>query len=254
MKNALLLLGLAALPFVAGPAAAPTRVVSKLDGTMWTLSTLAASTPAGHTRVTLEFEAGRIQGTDGCNQYSGPYSTLGASLQIGPDVISTQMACPAEVMQLAGSYMNVLLAVKSYRVNGAELQLMGAASKVVATFAAQSQSLAGAWRVTGINNGRQAIVSVLQGSRPTLEFSPTGAISGFGGCNHYSATYTLTHNTLSLTPPVSTRKSCAQPAGVMEQEHDLLQALQSVSELRQQANRLELRRADGALALSLTRD
>jgi len=254
MKKAVLLLGVVALPLAAAPATTPATAEPKLDGTAWTLSTLAGQTPAGHPRATLEFDAGRIHGTDGCNQYSGPYGTSGARLRIGPDVTSTQMACPAEVMQLAGSFMNVLLGVTGYRINGAQLQLLGEAGDLVATFAAQSQSLTGAWHVTGINNGRQAVVSILHDTEPTLEFSLAGKLSGFTGCNRYSATYTLTKGTLSLTAPVSTRMSCVQPAGVMTQEHDLLQALQTVSAFRLQANRLELRRADGALAVSLARD
>jgi heat shock protein HslJ len=164
------------------------------------------------------------------------------------------MGCPAEIMQLAGAYMNVLLGVQAYRMNGAELQLLGPAGTVVATFAPQSLSLVGTWRVTGINNGRQAVVSVLPDTAPTLEFSAAATITGFGGCNHYRSTYTLSHGTISLAPLESTRMSCAHPAGVMAQEHELLRALQTAGAFRLSANRLELRRADGALALALARD
>jgi heat shock protein HslJ len=47
---------------------------------------------------------------------------------------------------------------------------------------------------------------------------------------------------------------CAEPEGVMEQEQMLLAALETVATAQVEGDRLELRRADGALALSATRD
>jgi heat shock protein HslJ len=42
-------------------------------------------------------------------------------------------------------------------------------------------------------------------------------------------------------------------AGVMEQEQALFKALESVTTMRMEANRLEMRSADGALAMILAR-
>ncbi len=254
MRNLMLLLGLIALPLVGAPATPPAAAVSSLEGTGWTLFTLDGRTPAGRRGVTLEFAGGRVQGSDGCNRYSGAYSTSGAHLRIGPDLASTQMGCPAEVMAVASAYMNVLLGARAYRMNGAELQLLGGAGTVVATFAPQSLSLAGTWRVTGIRNGRQAVVSVLPGTEPTLEFSTTGTLSAFAGCNRFHTTYALGPGTISLAPLASARITCAHPPRVMEQEREVLGALRTVSAFRLSVNRLELRRADGALALSLAKD
>ena len=47
---------------------------------------------------------------------------------------------------------------------------------------------------------------------------------------------------------------CAQPAGVMAQEQQILQALQSVATVRIEPSRVELRRADGVLAVSLVKN
>ena len=44
---------------------------------------------------------------------------------------------------------------------------------------------------------------------------------------------------------------CAQPAGVMAQEQEFLQAVETD---RVESKRIELRRADGALAVSLVKD
>jgi heat shock protein HslJ len=156
MKTGVLVLALAAWPFAAGPATTPPDAAPPLDGTSWILSTLGGHAPAGHERVTLEFKSGRLQGTDGCNQYSGPYSASGTRLRISPDLVSTQMACPAEIMQLAGAYMSMLLAVQGYRINDKELDLLGTAGNVVATFAAQSPSATGIGLAPG-SSGREPV-------------------------------------------------------------------------------------------------
>jgi heat shock protein HslJ len=69
-----------------------------------------------------------------------------AQLKIGPDVASTQMACPAQVMDLGGSFMDALMLVRGYRIQGAELQLLDAAGAEVAAFSALSHSLTGVMR------------------------------------------------------------------------------------------------------------
>jgi heat shock protein HslJ len=146
MRSGVLLLALAlvAEPFGARAATAPDDAVAPLDGTSWTLSTLGERKPNGHERVRLEFKGDRLLGTDGCNRYGGPYSTSGARLRIGPDVISTQMACPTEVMELAGAYMAMLLGVQGYRIDNGTLELLDASGMVTATFAAQAAPGTGA--------------------------------------------------------------------------------------------------------------
>ncbi len=86
--------------------------------------------------MTLAFEGGRISGTDGCNRFSGPYKGAHALLKIGPDIASTQMGCPPEVMRLASSYMSVLLSTNGYRISDRKLQLVGVADTVLAVFVA----------------------------------------------------------------------------------------------------------------------
>lgn len=142
MNNALLVVVLAVLPVGAGTTAVP-PLVPQLDGTSWILSTLAGRTTTGHDRVTLVFDAARIRGTDGCNQYTGPYSAVDTRLKIGPEVLSTQMGCPTKIMELASSYMSVLRAANSYRVSGGELLLVGATGRVLATFVRPTKPLAG---------------------------------------------------------------------------------------------------------------
>jgi heat shock protein HslJ len=224
-----------------------------LDGTAWVLSSLRGGAPLAGPRATAQFEAGRVQGSDGCNRFTAPYTTKGSAIQIGQGA-STQMACPPETMKQAQAFMAALSGAKSYRVHDGELQLLAADGAVLSSFAAQSQSLAGtSWRATGINNGRQAVVSLVAGSSVTMEFAADGKVSGSAGCNRYTATYQADGRKLRFGPAAATRRMCAA-VGVMEQERAFLKALETVATMRMEGDRLELRTAEGALAATLVRN
>ncbi|MCX5931973.1 MAG: META domain-containing protein, partial [Cyanobacteria bacterium] len=109
------------------------------------------------------------------------------------------------------------------------------------------------WIVTGLNNGKEAVVSTLTGTTLSLELSGRGRLAGTAGCNRYNATAVLGQGTIQVGPPAATRRICVRPAGVMEQEVQFLNALESASQWQIEANRLELRRPDGALAVTLRR-
>ena len=114
-------------------------------------------------------------------------------------------------------------------------------------------SLAGsAWRASGIDTGQGALAGVVQGTEVTLEFDTEGRVSGVAGCNRYSARYVADGDALRIEEPALTRMACLQP-GVMEQERAFVAALRSVASAKVAGERLELRRADGSLALSLHR-
>lgn len=226
-----------------------------LDGTAWVLSALPGRALLPGSSVTLHFDGGRASGSDGCNRYSTSYTAGGSQLTLAPGGASTMMACAPDVMEQARAFMAGLAAARSYRVEAGQLQLLGADGAVVAGLAPQPQGVAGtAWRVTGYNNGRQAVVSVLGGTTLTMAFSADGRVSGSAGCNNYMGDYASSGDALSFGPAATTRMMCAAPEGIMEQEQLFLKALESVATLRREGDRAELRRADGALAISLVRE
>jgi heat shock protein HslJ len=227
---------------------------SSLEGTAWILSALPGKTLPLEKMVTLRFEAGKASGSDGCNRYSAPYTSTGQSLEISPRGISTMMACPPELMQLAAGYTQALGDSRVWRIEGAQLHLLAADGRTLATLAAQPASLAGtSWRVTAINNGKQAVVSVLSGSTLTLSFTADGLASGSAGCNRYNTRYQADAAQLRFQVPAATRMMCPGE-GVMEQEQAFLKALSTVASARHEGDRLELRTAEGALAVTLVRD
>ena len=225
-----------------------------LDRTVWILSSVGGRIPPTGATATAQFDGGRVQGTNGCNRYSAPVVIQGTNVQISPKAATTNMACLPDNMKLADTFMTALVSARSYRISSHQLDLLGADGKVVATFSAQSQSLAGtSWHVTGINNGKDAVVSLVAGTSVTMNFATGGKVAGSGGCNNYTSTYTQDGGKVTFTSPAATRRMCAASA-VMEQEQAFLKALESAATARMEGNGLELRTADGALALSLVRN
>ena len=111
-------------------------------GGLW-LANCMANVPAP------SFASGRVQGTDGCNRYSGPYTASGLALVIGPELVATMMGCEPELMQQSSAYMQAIVGARSYRIGAEELQLLDSSGKLLARFAAQAQGLAGTSRRVG---------------------------------------------------------------------------------------------------------
>jgi len=183
-----------------------------LDGTGWLLTSLGGRAPPTEATATARFDGGRVQGTNGCNRYSAPVVIHGANVEISPKAATTNMACAPDLMKLADAFMMALVSARSYRISSHQLELLGADGTVLATFAAQSQSLTGtSWRVTGINNGRGGVVSLVAGTNVTMSFATGGKVAGSGGCNDYTSTYTQHGGKLTFASAMSW--SCAQQTG-----------------------------------------
>lgn len=224
-----------------------------LDGTAWTLASLPGhATLAGE--PTLRFEDGRLTGRDGCNNFGGPYSAEGESFRVAGTLVSTQMACPEPVMAQATAVREALTRARSLRYRDGSLVILDDAGTELAVFAPQSQTLEGtAWEVTGYNNGRQAVVSVLAGTSLTLDFSADGRVSGSAGCNRFTGAYTTSGREVAISGVAATRRMCMEPARVMEQEDAFLKALPTGVRIRIDGGRLEIRTAEGALVVSARR-
>lgn len=221
---------------------------NRINGTGWLLQQLY-----GHanddTPVTLNFEAGTLNGNDGCNRYSGAYILDGKKISVAK-IANTMMACPTPIMQRASKYMLALSQANAYEVRGHELTLLNSDGEILASFTRQSRELGGtSWSVTAYNNGRQAVVSVIAASALTAVFETDGKILGVAGCNHYTANYEASGMSLRIGPPSSTRKICADQLGLMEQEAQFLRALEAATTYRVDGNKLELRKSDGEIAI-----
>ncbi len=227
-----------------------------LEGPVWLLASYGDPdnpTPVlPETEITAQFgaEAGKVTGSSGCNRYFGPYTVAGDSLTIGP-LGSTMMACPDPQMQQEQAYQAALQAAETYTVSADTLDISGG-GKMLRYTAQITDSLAGTtWTVTGYNNGKEAVTSVLADTHLTMEFGDT-QISGQASCNTYTAEYTLEGDKITVSPAAVTQMMCIDPPGIMEQEAQFLAALQSAATYRMEGSTLELRTAAGALAISAT--
>jgi len=255
MSRFVSLLASGVFALLAGCSGTPQEAQSPaLEGSAWVLYSLGQRPLVPGHEVTLFFDAGSAQGGNGCNRYATSYTADGNGLSISAQAVSTLMACAPELMQQADAYTSALRSARAYRVRHGRLELLDAGGAVLAVFQPQSQELAGtSWRVTSLNNGKGAAVSVLEGSTLTLDFAAGGQASGSAGCNRYMARYEAEGSRLTVIAPAATRMMCAD-ARVMDQEQAFLSALQSAVSMRIEGDRLELRREDGALALALERD
>ena len=231
----------------AQPKEQPVSGTNTLDGTSWTLATLNGQPALKDTTVTLNFAAGKAAGSDGCNNYGGSYTADGTNIKFSQPMAATMMACPEPIMKQATAYMQALGQAATYKADAKQLTLYDAGGKELATFSAQSTSLAGtSWIVTGYNNGKQAVVSVMAGTELTANFGADGKLTGSAGCNNYTASYQADGNKITIGPAATTMMACEQ--AVMDQEQQYLAALATAATYRIDGNKLELRTADGALA------
>lgn len=253
MKHALVAASLlvAALP---GSGAAGEAGPSLPTGAIWRWVELRGSEPieVSHpNRYTIEFgaDAGYAFRAD-CNTGGGSYETHGAQLRLG-EGRTTLAACPPG--SLGPRFTRLLADVVGYSVHGEELWLELGGDVGPMVFQPQRElALAGTqWLVRAVNNGKQAVVSVVVGSTLTASFGKDGKLAGSAGCNRYTASYSVEGQQLTVGPAAATRKACSEPEGVMEQESAFLAALGSVARYEIRGERLQLRSAEGALAVDL---
>jgi heat shock protein HslJ len=229
----------------------PVATPPSLNDTAWTLTTLPGTALPQAARPTLRFEDGRAAGSDGCNRYGTGFKAAGGRLELGPQRMSTQMACPEPERQLAAAFNGMLDEVRGYRIEAGSLRLLNAGGATLATLAPQPTALAGtAWSVTGVNNGKQAVVGVITGTELTLKFAADGKLQGSGGCNRFNGSFSEAGKSLRIGRLASTRMACAEPEGRMAQEAQFLAALESAASARREGDTLVLRTATGALAVS----
>jgi len=233
-------------------ACAPTGGSSTaLPGTKWDLAMLNGVSPVGGTTPTLFFGNDNKAGGDAsCNTYSGTYTVSGSSLTFGP-VVSTMMACQQPIMDQEQAYLKALGDTKSYEASADKLTLKDGAGNALAVFTPyKAATLVGNWEAIGINNGKQAVVSVQNGTTVTAVFSSDGSLSGNGGCNTYNSTYKVDGDKITIGPVSATRMACDQ--AIMDQEQAYFAALPNAATYLLGKNTLELRDANGALQVDYT--
>ena len=228
----------------------PSPAPSVLTGTHWRLTALNAALMAlPDTLPRLEFaEPGRVTGNGGCNGFSASYSVSEQLISFGSISASRVFCAGAGVMEQEAAYFAALEAATSFVYDGGQLiiaygpnqflffvplgeptptplpVISGPALLTATPLPAPSVLTGTYWRLTALN----AALMVLPDTLPRLEFTEPGRVTGNGGCNGFSASYSVSEQLISFGPISASRVFCAG-AGVMEQEAAYFAALEAAT-------------------------
>lgn len=232
-------------------AAAP--VTGSITGPEWVLDAEQSSIdlPDG-AGATLRVEGGTVSGVGPCNSYRGSIQVDGSSITIG-SLAETLMACEPPLMDAQDAYTAALRAAETAEVEGDTLVLSGADDTTL-TFTAvdPTEQVLGGWDVVEVAKP-DAIVSVREGTAPTLTFAADGSMAVDTSCNTGGGPYEVDGESISIGPVAVTERACLDPAGVMRQEARILAALDDAETVQVTPDRLTLLDSQGFIVLGATR-
>ncbi|WP_169512972.1 META domain-containing protein [Actinopolymorpha alba] len=97
-----------------------------LEKTRWQVDTLidgeTASSVPGTTKAFLVFSDGKVTGSTGCNQLSGPAAVVGKTIEFGP-IVTTKRACQPDVARLEQIVLAVLDGTVQFSIDSDRLRL-----------------------------------------------------------------------------------------------------------------------------------
>ena len=107
------------------------------------------------------------------------------------------------------------------------------------------------WVATGINNGKQALVSTVAGSTVTMELNDKGEVTGNATCNTYNGTYTVDGDKIEFGPLMTTKMACESDE-LNAQEQAYLLALDNTTTWELANGVLTFRDDSGAMQATYT--
>jgi heat shock protein HslJ len=265
-----LLLGLvlsACAPATEAPTAQPTAVpptqtvvvdlTPQLVDKLWVLVAYGDATnptvvEEGTTATAVFTTDGSLSGSGGCNNYNSTYQLDGDKITVGP-IASTLMACEKGMDQETIVFSALQNAQRIAFNSQGRLEIYynsGTTTETKLVFAPGETSLTDTiWVMESfgdVNNPTPAE----KGIAVTAIFSSEGTLNGWGGCNNYSAAYTVADNAaMQIQPPVATYMACPQG---MDQEKNYLTALGSTESYQVIGVRLQISYSGGTGVINYT--
>ncbi|WP_107407055.1 META domain-containing protein [Streptomyces indicus] len=231
-----------------GQGAGQTSVVPgpELTGVQWGVESLTvggkkAEPPRGGAYFEIK-KNGEVQGTFGCNSFSGKVDLAGGTLKVG-SLARTEMYCGDDFEERAfGVFEGELKAEQA----GQKVKLTGEGGDFITLAKVEPAPLTGTeWQVTAVLEGDTA-ASLPKGAKARLTFGKDGRVTGSLGCNRVNAKATVHDDgTLTLGPAGTTRKMC--PDDVMKTERALLGLFDGKSEYKITHRTLHLTKGDTGL-------
>lgn len=222
-----------------------------LLNTNWDLVTMNGETPVAGRPPTLAFDGKTVNGTTGCNSYSGPFTLNGTELSI-EFLSQTEMACEEPLNQQERTYLTMLMSAVSLTLEdetlGNETLTIHTEEGDLVYQPASHQALEGtAWNLIGIAAG-DAMVNTWVDEQITAEFLD-GRLTGNAGCNSYGTTYETSGSNITLGEIETTLMAC-EDEEVMARENEFLAALANVAAYEIVRNNLTLFDAGGNVVMT----
>jgi heat shock protein HslJ len=194
-----------------------------------------------------------VSGDTGCNGFSGPVDVGDDGSFEAGDFMMTLMGCPDDLGTQEGLILSHMSAADAWAVDG-DTASLSADGAVVLALRRLDTSLAGSrWLVTGINNQSGGVQSVLAGTEPTLGFQTDGLLFGTTGCNDLTGIYNFEDSSIKIGEVAVNKGFCQTPDGVMDQEQNMVAALENAATYTITGPSLNLRDADGSTTLNAQR-
>ena len=222
--------------------------LTPLADTFWYLVSIGDNALLPYTEITADFAVnddgvtGAISGSSGCNAYN---ADIGENFAISP-IASTQRACPQEVMDQEGGYLDWLS--RAYGFDRAGDQLLISTGNGVLTYQStpvldQTPELQRAtWYLVSAGN-RTAVPGVAA----TTLFGSGQSVSGNTGCNDFNGSYTTEPgNKLTISGFSTTRAACPTD-DLAEQEEALLTFLPSAVSYTVIGDSMQIQTVDGSV-------
>ncbi len=229
-----------------------------LEGTAWRLTSMgdvnSPTIPSQGGEFTAQFvpqeggPSGLIIGSTGCNDYNAAYLANLNELKVNLPNKTNNSGCSPDFWEQEQQFFLGLNAASTYRILGNTLQIPYDEGRQALNFIAYVPQVTpppSGGALTPLNGTRWWLVMigprpVLPGTQTTAEFAinadgQTGTISGNAGCNTYNAAIT---GVLQVGPIASTKRLCPEPPGLMNQEYEYLEALQTANSFTQASNQL----------------
>ena len=209
------------------------RNIYTLNETSWELSKIQQkdkilSIPKG-TNITINFSKDRINGHSAVNTYFGNYK-IQNNILILPNVGSTEMAGPQELMDIERKFFDILQSSPKISYDKETLTLSNNKGEIwtfkVLTLEKKLHNTD--WRLINMA-GKNMKLQMKNEEQITLSFTEN-EINGNAGINNYSGTYKISNDNISIQGIGATEM--AGPDNLMRIEGEYLALLENVKKIK----------------------
>jgi heat shock protein HslJ len=197
-----------------------------------------------------DFEAHRVSGFAGCNEFSALYRAGGRTLIVTNPSI-TMAACDEETMAFEQAYMSLLDQSRFYTVRRETLTIYDGDRNTILRFdAAPANPLLGKWVVDSFETAPGTVSVLEEGSEIDVVFR-IGSLGGFAGCNSFSGVYGTNGTVVRVGKLAMTRVACDQ--ALMDQDAAFVTALEGAAMIEPRGRQLNLTDRNGGMKVALVR-